>query len=407
MKNFKLNRLNEALKRLGDSPITLTRTSYEGPIISQNGLLQGKDNKPVGTKGDRYHKEILDKILQDGTLDHNPRPHYEDFYEDAVYDDATRTIITKDNEIIALTEHQTVHPKTKDNKEGIELWSPAHTLSVNDGVECVYDLSKGESPMITLRPIATQTSFAEILWIYQVESNDLVVFDEMLGRRTWDDSKPLEENKVNNWWMDWAAKDKDGNYILNDKGHYTIEHCYGGTTAPRHMLYKEVIEPLKKIKKNEAGDSRRLITCLWQIDDFEKPHGLKPCAFLTIWNVRHDWDGKDYLDMTMVQRSSDFCTAGCINQVQYAALQMMVAQATGFEPGVFTWKPVNVQIYDRHIENAIELMNREPVDCRAEIKVDDSISEFEQFTKESVRIDDCPRQLIKTRNPQLEFQLGI
>ena len=74
--------------------------------------------------------------------------------------------------------------------------------------------------------------------------------------------------------------------------------------------------------------------------------------------------------MTMVQRSSDFCTAGCINQVQYAALQLMVAKATGFEPGKFTWKPVNVQIYDRHIDQAIELMNREPIKCKATMKVD-------------------------------------
>ena len=261
--------------------------------------------------------------------------------------------------------------------------------------------------MITLRPIATKASTAEILWIYQVESNDLVVFDEMLGKRTWDDTKPLEENKVNNWWMDWAVKDKDGNYVLNENGHYTIENCYGGTTAPRHMLYKEVIEPLKKIKQDKSGDSRRLITCLWQIDDFEKPHGLKPCAFLTIWNVRHDWDGKDYLDMTMVQRSSDFCTAGCINQVQYAALQLMVAKATGFEPGKFTWKPVNVQIYDRHIDQAIELMNREPVKCKATMKVDENIENFEDFDKDSIEFVDYPKQLIKEKNPQLKFPLGI
>ena len=303
--------------------------------------------------------------------------------------------------------NQQVYEKEKSGKKGIEVWTPAHTLSVNDGIECTYDLSKGESPMITLRPIATKASTAEILWIYQVESNDLVVFDEMLGKRTWDDTKPLEENKVNNWWMDWAVKDKDGNYVLNENGHYTIENCYGGTTAPRHMIYKEVIEPLKKIKENKSGDSRRLITCLWQIDDFEKPHGLKPCAFLTIWNVRHDWDGKDYLDMTMVQRSSDFCTAGCINQVQYAALQLMVAKATGFEPGRFTWKPVNVQIYDRHIDQAIELMNREPVKCKATMKVDENVEKFENFDKDSIEFIDCPKQLIKEKNPQLKFPLGI
>ena len=40
--------------------------------------------------------------------------------------------------------------------------------------------------MITLRPIATKATIAEIMWIYQKESNDLVEFDELLGRNTWD-----------------------------------------------------------------------------------------------------------------------------------------------------------------------------------------------------------------------------
>lgn len=407
MKKFNLDRLNAEMLKLGESPIKLKRTTYRSPIINKNKMLKAKDGSEIGTKGDMYHKVILDRILQYGTLDHNPRPHYEDFYEDATYDKETNTVITKDKKKITLSINQQVFEKEKSGKKGIEVWTPAHTLSVNDGIECTYDLSKGESPMITLRPIATKASTAEILWIYQVESNDLVVFDEMLGKRTWDDTKPPEENKVNNWWMDWAVKDKDGNYVLNENGHYTIENCYGGTTAPRHMIYKEVIEPLKKIKENKSGDSRRLITCLWQIDDFEKPHGLKPCAFLTIWNVRHDWDGKDYLDMTMVQRSSDFCTAGCINQVQYAALQLMVAKATGFEPGRFTWKPVNVQIYDRHIDQAIELMNREPVKCKATMKVDEKVDNFEDFDKDSIEFVDCPKQLIKEKNPQLKFPLGI
>lgn len=32
----------------------------------------------TGTKGDYYHKTVLNKILKEGTLDINPRPHYSD-----------------------------------------------------------------------------------------------------------------------------------------------------------------------------------------------------------------------------------------------------------------------------------------------------------------------------------------
>ena len=392
MARFDLNKFNAEKIKLGEEPLKLKKTTYKKPKI-KNGLLVDKAGNPIGTKGDMYTKFIMDKILREGCLDHNPRPHYEDFYENAKYDGKTNELVLEDGTRKKIWDEELVIPK--DN--GYEVWVPAHTISVNQGVECTYDLSKGESPMITLRPIAVKASVAEILWIYQRESNDLVLFDELLGRKTWD-----EDHKINNWWLDWAIKDENGEYILNEEGHPTIGACYGETVNRRNMLKKEVIE---QIRNNQDG--RRNITCLWQQDDFNEKHGLKPCAFLTVWNVRHDWDGKDYLDMTMVQRSSDFATAGCINQVQYAALQIMVARELGLEPGTFTWKPINIQLYDRHIDQAIEMLDRDPINCEATIELNKKIIKFEDIMPDDVKIKDYPRELIKTKNPQLKFKLGI
>ena len=392
MRKFDLNKYNLEKLKIGEQPLKLNKTTYKKPKV-KNGMLVDDEGNTIGTKGDMYTKIIMDKILQEGCLDHDPRPHYEDYYEDAIFDEQNRILTTKDGEEIKVGDKESVHKK--DN--GLSLWVPAHTLSINTGVECTYDLSKGESPLTTLRPIATRASIAEILWIYQKESNDLVEFDELLGRNTWD-----QDHKINNWWLDWALRDKDGNFILNEKGHPIIGAVYGETVRRRHMLKEEVIEAIRK-----NPDGRRNISCLWQQDDFREHHGLKPCAFLTIWNVRHGWDGKDYLDMTMVQRSSDFATAGCINQVQYSSLQIMVARELGLIPGTFTWKPINVQIYDRHIDQAIEMLNREPIDCKAEITLKDRVNRFDDFNPDDIEIVDYPREKIKTKNPQLKFPLGI
>jgi len=392
MSKFDLDRFNIEKIKLGEQPLKLKKVSYKKPKV-KNGMLVDKDGNSIGTKGDMYTKVIMDKILQEGCIDHNPRPHYEDFYENATYDDKENVITTSSGERIKVGTNEFIIKRNN----GIILCVPAHTISVNQGVECTYDLSRGESPMTTLRPIATKSSIAEILWIYQHESNDLVDFDDLLGKNTWN-----ENHQVNNWWLDWALKDKDGNYLLNDAGHPYIGACYGETVNRRNILKKDVIEAIKN-----NPDGRRHIACLWQEDDFAEPHGLKPCAFLTVWNVRHDYDGKDYLDMTMVQRSSDFATAGCINQVQYVALQKMVAKDLGLTPGTFTWKPVNIQLYDRHIEQAIEMLNREPVNCKATIEVNEKISSFDDFTPNDVYIDDFPKELVKTKNPQLKFPLGI
>ncbi len=397
MSKFDLNRFNIAKMNLGEEPIKLKRTTYPRPKV-RNGYLVDKNGNPIGTKGDAYTKIIMDKILQEGCLDHDPRPHYEDFYQGATYDEEKRVVTTKDGKKIKVGSSEEVVLHNSDKKKGVEIWVPAHTISVNTDVECTYDLSKGESPMITLRPIAVKASIAEILWIYQQQSNDLVLFDEMLGKKTWD-----ENHEINNWWKDWAIKNPDGSYNLNEAGHPHIGACYGGTTGPRNMIRSQVINAIRN-----NPDGRRNITCLWQQDDFEKPHGLKPCAFLTIWNVRHDWDGKDYLDMTLVQRSSDFATAGCINQVQYAALLIMVANDLGLTPGKFTWKPVNIQLYDRHLDQAIEMLRRDPVDdIDATIKVKNGVK-FDDLTTDDVKVLDKEAiQKVKTKNPQFAFPLGI
>lgn len=350
-----------------------------------------------GTKGDKYTKAMFQRIINEGCMDKFPRPHYEDIYEKAVYDKKTNTIITKDNEVIEVQENQ----KILQEKEKIIVHTPAHTLSINNPGLFQYDLSKGETPLITLRPVATKASIAEILWIYQKQSTDLVEFDELLGKRTWDDNKKAEENEINNWWKDWALKDEKGNYILNEKGHPYIGNTYGEIIRK----YNLVEEKLKEMKENP--DSRYHIISMWQYEMFEKPHGLKPCAFQTMWNIRHGKDGKDYLDMKLVQRSSDFATAGCINQVQYVVLLILFARHLNIEPGVFTWDPTNIQIYDRHVDQVKEMLKRTPIDCEPKIIVDNKSNNFYDVKVDDIKITDLPKQKIKEKNPQLKFPLGI
>ena len=282
------------------------------------------------TKGDKYTKEIIERILNEGCLDKNPRPKYSD-------------------------------------------GTPAHTLSVNHGM-CTYDITKDESPLITLRPIATKSSIGELLWIYQDASNNLDLLRDKYGVT---------------WWDEW------------DIGNRTIGSCYGETVRREDMV-KKLIKGLK-----EDPDGRRHIICLWQEKDFKDNHGLKPCAFMTEWNVRHGRDGIDYLDMSLTQRSSDFLTAGCINQVQYLVFQHMIARHLVLKPGRFTWFYNNIQIYDRHVDQARELLSREPISCTPKIELNPNVKDFYDFTPDDVKIIDYPKELIKKKNPQMKFDLGI
>lgn len=111
--------------------------------------------------------------------------------------------------------------------------------------------------------------------------------------------------------------------------------------------------------------------------------------------------------MCLTQRSSDFATAGCINQVQYLVLLHLVSRHLGYTPGRFTWFYNNIQIYDRHIDSVKEMLNRELVDCQLEIVLNPDKTDFYDFTVEDIQIKGYPRKRIREKNPQLKFEIGI
>ena len=251
--------------------------------------------------------------------------------------------------------------------------TPAHTVSVNH-VMRQYDLGKGEFPICTLRPMAWKTAIREIFVIYQHPTN---VISEM------------EEMKVN-WWGPW------------DIGDGTIGQRYGATVS-RYDLINNLI---KDIEKDPYG--RRKVVSLWQETDLHETAGLAPCAFLTIWNVRGE-----YLDMMLVQRSGDMLTAsgaGGMNEIQYAALLLMIAKHTGYKPGVFTHVVANEQIYDRHMDAAHEMLrrydekaaNETPDSLDPQVILDTDKTDFYDFT-----IDDFKILNYKAMKPQLTLDLGI
>ena len=276
---------------------------------------------------DEYLKSDIKNILNKGQKDENPRPKYED-------------------------------------------GTPAYTYFVTHNVR-TYDLSKGEFPITTLRPIAWKSAIKEALWIYQDASNNLNVL----------------ENKYNiHWWNSWESQNFPG----------TIGNRYGHTVARYDLMNKRVLED---IKKDPYG--RYHIMNLWQEDELQSSDGLKPCAYETIWTVRGN-----YLDMFLNQRSGDMLVAsgaGNVNEVQYAVLLMMVARDTGYEPGKFTHMVVNEQIYDRHIENAKELLNRQSDISKVPVmKLNKDKTSFYDFT-----IDDFELIDYEPVKPNLKFELGV
>ena len=278
------------------------------------------------TKADTIFKENIRKIMEEGVWSEQARPKYKD----------GRTANSK-----YIT-----------------------------GAFMEFDLSKGEVPITTLRPIAIKSAIKEMLWIYQDQSNSL----------------DLLEDKYNvHYWNDWEVGDSR-----------TIGQRYGAVVK-KHDITNKI---LKQLEANPWN--RRNIISLWDYDAFEETDGLLPCAFQTMFDVRRV-DGEIYLDATLTQRSNDMLVAHHINAMQYVALQMMIAKHFGWKVGKFFYFINNLHIYDNQFEQAEELLRREPSDCQPHLvlNVPDGTDFFDIKPEDFELVDYDPVK------PQLKFDLAI
>ena len=223
-------------------------------------------------------------------------------------------------------------------------WDENTRPKYSDGVEAKskfitqvcekYDISKGEFPITTLRNTAIKTGIKEILWIYQKQSNSL----------------QEAHNMGINWWDEWNIGDS------------TIGCRYGHTVKEFDLIN----DLLNGLKNNLFG--RRHIMNLYQYSELRKSDGLFPCAYETLWSGRIV-NGEILLDMTLIQRSSDYLMANYINKTQYVGLMLMVCSHLGYKPGIFTHFVQNLHIYDRHIDAVNEILSRKCLEIQPTIKL--------------------------------------
>ncbi len=238
------------------------------------------------------------------------------------------------------------------------------------GAFAEYDLSKGEFPITSLRPIAIKSAIKEVFWIYQDQSNDLSVLND--------------KYKVK-YWNDWE---------VGETG--TIGQRYGAIVKKHEIITKI----LKQLEENPWN--RRNIISLWDYEAFDQSPGLLPCAFQTMFDVRRVGD-TIYLDATLTQRSNDMLVAHHINAMQYVALQMMIAKHFGWQVGKFFYFVNNLHIYDNQFEQAEELLRREAPasNPRLVLNVPDKTNFFDIKPEDFELLDYEPVK------PQLTFELAI
>lgn len=230
-----------------------------------------------------------------------------------------------------------------------------------------FDLEK-EFPVSQSKKLAFKTAVKEILWIYQMQSNDV---------------RELQKQNVK-IWNEWMLEDG------------TIGKAYGYQVAK----FKQIDKLIETLKTNPQD--RRMIMNLWNIEDLPEM-ALQPCCFLTIWDVT---DGR--LNCMLVQRSADLGLGVPFNTTQYAVLINLIAQVTGLKPGLFTHVMNNAHIYENQFEGMKEQIRRFELMEKLEATNNDKLLLDYLKTSQIAPMDEIEDTLkVLESNPQLKINKDI
>ena len=213
-----------------------------------------------------------------------------------------------------------------------------------------FELDCGkEFPVLTTKQLYFRQAILEMLWIYQVQSNDVRWLQER------------DVNIWNEWEIDadglWKASqmvpDKDGKLVKKDvvknfgkDWAHTIGTAYGWIVRE----YDQVNKLIDTLKNNPTD--RRMIISLWQNAHLDTAV-LPSCVWSSEWDIT---DGK--LNLWVHQRSCDVPLGLPFNVTQYAVLLNLIAHVTNLRVGKLNWSIKDAHIYVNQIDGIKEQIER-------------------------------------------------
>jgi len=145
-------------------------------------------------------------------------------------------------------------------------------------------------------------------------------------------------------WDEWADENGDLGPV------YGYQWRSWPAAGGRHI--DQISQVLDQLRNNP--DSRRIIVSAWNVGDVDNM-ALPPChAFFQFYVA----GGR--LSCQLYQRSADIFLGVPFNIASYALLTMMMAQATGLQPGEFVHTLGDAHLYANHLEQARIQLQREP-----------------------------------------------
>lgn len=228
-----------------------------------------------------------------------------------------------------------------------------------------FDLAQG-FPILTTKRVPFRMVVAELLGFIRGYTNASDF--RKLGCKIWDAN--ANENK------DWLKNPH--RHGVDDLGRIYGAQWRRWNRVDRYPGGEVFVAPLDQLARaldtiEKDPTSRRIIVSAWRPDELDQM-ALPPCHLLYQFLVTQ-LDRR--LHMTMTMRSCDMFLGVPFNISSYALLLSLVARVTGYEVGTLTMFLADVHVYENHLDQVKEQLNRAPLlrpKLRLEVFTDNSLS---------------------------------
>ena len=212
-----------------------------------------------------------------------------------------------------------------------------------------FSLTHNKIPLLTTKKLAIKTCLKELLWFIKGDTNNnnlkkqnVHIWDANSSRKFLD-NVGLSDNPEGDCgpiygfqWRHFNAKYNGCNEDYNDRG---IDQLNG---------------IIKSLKNPETRNSRRLIMTAWNPCQLSEM-ALPPCHVLCQFNVINN-----KLSCSLYQRSGDVGLGVPFNIASYSFLTHLIAHHCNIEAGEFIYYLGNTHIYDDHVTELLNQINRIP-----------------------------------------------
>lgn len=259
------------------------------------------------------------------------------------------------------------------------------------GRQIRFDLSKG-FPLLTTKKVPWNSIMHELYWFMSGQTNIKYLVDNKVP--IWNDYPyKIYKDKVGKGKFPELSKEDFVEKIKTNEGfakvHGELPRIYG-----------------EQWRAWPASDGRKIDQLAWVIDTL-KNFPERKHAVLSAWNPQflyamakpgealsfplchilfHFNVSGNKLSCLLYQRSCDTFLGVPFNIASYAALTMLIAKITGYQPGEFIHTLGDVHIYHDHLEQVKEQLTREPKPF-PRLVLSSEITDLESFRPEMVTLE--------------------